>query len=45
MKARIAVAGALLAVTGAAGAAEITATATLTSDYDWRGISQTQGNQ
>ncbi|MDQ2641845.1 MAG: TorF family putative porin [Pseudomonadota bacterium] len=43
MKARIAVAGALLAVTGAAGAAEITATATLTSDYDFRGITQTQG--
>ena len=43
MKARIAVAGALLAVTGAAGAAEITATATLASDYDWRGITQTQG--
>mgnify|MGYP005811328477 CR=1 FL=1 len=44
MKARIAVAGALLAVAGAAGAAEITATATLTSDYDFRGFSQTQGD-
>lgn len=43
MKARIAVAGALLAVTGAAGAAEITATATLASEYDFRGITQTQG--
>jgi uncharacterized protein (TIGR02001 family) len=42
MKARIAAAGALLAVAGMAGAAEITATATLTNDYDWRGISQTQ---
>lgn len=44
MKARIAVAGALLAATGVAGAAEISATATLTNDYDWRGISQTQGD-
>jgi uncharacterized protein (TIGR02001 family) len=43
MNARIAVAGALLAVTGAAGAAEVTATATLATDYDWRGITQTQG--
>jgi uncharacterized protein (TIGR02001 family) len=42
MKARIAAAGALLAVAGMAGAAEISATATLTNDYDWRGISQTQ---
>jgi len=41
MNARIAVASALLAATGVAGAAEISATATLTSDYDWRGISQT----
>lgn len=40
MKSRIAVAGALLAVAGAAGAAEISATATITNDYDWRGISQ-----
>lgn len=44
MKARIAVAGALLAATGVAGAAEISATATLTNDYDWRGISKTQGD-
>ena len=44
MKARIAIAGALLAATGVAGAAEISATATLTNDYDWRGISQTQGD-
>lgn len=43
MNARIAVAGALLAVAGAAGAAEISATATLTSDYDFRGITQTRG--
>ncbi len=43
MKSRIAVAGALLAATGVVGAAEISATATLTSDYDWRGITQTQG--
>jgi uncharacterized protein (TIGR02001 family) len=43
MKARIAVAGALLSVAGAAGAAEITATATLANDYDWRGITQTRG--
>lgn len=40
MKSRIAVAGALLAVAGAAGAAEISATATITNDYDWRGLSQ-----
>lgn len=44
MKARIAVAGALLAATGVVGAAEISATATLTNDYDFRGISQTQGD-
>jgi uncharacterized protein (TIGR02001 family) len=44
MKARIAVAGALLAATTAAGAAEISATATLTSDYDWRGVTQTDGD-
>jgi uncharacterized protein (TIGR02001 family) len=44
MKSRIAVAGALLAVAGAAGAAEITATATIASDYDWRGITQTHGD-
>ena len=43
MKARIAVAGALLATSWAAGAAEITATATLASEYDFRGITQTQG--
>jgi uncharacterized protein (TIGR02001 family) len=43
MKARIAVAGALLAASWAAGAAEITATATLASEYDFRGITQTQG--
>lgn len=43
MKARIAVAGALLAATTAAGAAEISATATLTNDYDWRGITQSDG--
>lgn len=44
MKARIAVAGLLLAATGVAGAAEITATATLTNDYDWRGQTQTLGD-
>jgi uncharacterized protein (TIGR02001 family) len=43
MKARHALGGALLAVAGAAGAAEISATATLTNDYDWRGITQTRG--
>jgi uncharacterized protein (TIGR02001 family) len=44
MNARIAVAGALLAASGLAGAAEISATATLTNDYDRRGVSQTQGD-
>jgi uncharacterized protein (TIGR02001 family) len=44
MNARIAVASALLAATGVAGAAEISATTTLTSDYDFRGISQTLGD-
>src|SRR5690606_2725110 len=44
MKARIAIAGALLAATGVAGAAEISATAPLANEYDWRGISQTQGD-
>ncbi len=41
IKSRIAVAGALLAVAGAAGAAGLTITPTLVSDYDWRGVSQT----
>lgn len=41
IKSRIAMAGALLAVTGSAFA-DFTVTPTLTSDYDWRGISQTQ---
>ena len=40
---RIAVAGALFAVAGAANAG-ISVTPTLTSDYDFRGISQTQGD-
>lgn len=44
MKLPIAVVGAWLAVAGAAEAAEISATATLTSDYDWRGVTQTQGD-
>jgi uncharacterized protein (TIGR02001 family) len=41
IKSRIAVAGALLAVGGAAGAAGLTVTPTVVSDYDWRGVSQT----
>lgn len=41
IKSRIAVAGALLAVAGAAGAAGLTITPTVVSDYDWRGFSQT----
>jgi len=40
IKSRIALAGALLAVAGAANAG-FTVTPAITSDYDWRGISQT----
>jgi uncharacterized protein (TIGR02001 family) len=40
IKSRIALAGALLAVAGAANA-DITVTPTITSDYDFRGITQT----
>ena len=45
IKSRIAIAGALLAVAGAANAAGFTATPTIASDYDWRGISQTEPDQ
>lgn len=41
IKSRIAVAGALLAVAGAANAGSFTVTPTITSDYDFRGLSQT----
>lgn len=41
IKSRIAMAGALLAVAGAANA-DITVTPTLTSDYDFRGVTQNQ---
>jgi|SRR6478736_1000022 len=40
IKSRITLAGALLAVAGAANAG-FTVTPTVTSDYDWRGVSQT----
>jgi uncharacterized protein (TIGR02001 family) len=41
IKSRIAFAGALLAVTGAASAAGLSVTPTIATDYDFRGISQT----
>jgi uncharacterized protein (TIGR02001 family) len=41
IKSRIAVAGVLLASAGAASAAGLTVTPTIASDYDFRGISQT----
>jgi uncharacterized protein (TIGR02001 family) len=44
IKSRIAVAGALLAVTGAASAAGFTVTPTIATDYDFRGVSQTDWN-
>jgi uncharacterized protein (TIGR02001 family) len=43
IKTRIAVAGALLAVAGAANAG-VSATAAITSDYDFRGLTQTDGD-
>ena len=44
IKSRIAVAGALLAVAGAANAG-FTVTPTIASDYDFRGVSQTDPTQ
>lgn len=41
IKSRIALAGGLLAVAGAANAAGFTVTPTVTSDYDFRGVTQT----
>jgi uncharacterized protein (TIGR02001 family) len=41
IKSRIAIAEALLAAAGVASAGEFTVTPTIASDYDWRGISQT----
>jgi uncharacterized protein (TIGR02001 family) len=41
IKSRIAIAGALLAVTGAASAAGFSVTPTIATDYDFRGVSQT----
>jgi len=41
IKSRIAIAGALLAAAGVASAGEFSVTPTIASDYDWRGISQT----
>jgi uncharacterized protein (TIGR02001 family) len=40
-RSRVALAGALLAVTGAASAAGFTVTPTIATDYDFRGVSQT----
>ncbi len=45
IKSRIAVAGALMALAGAASAAGFTVTPAVVSDYDWRGISQTEWEQ
>lgn len=45
IKSRIAIAGALLAVTGAASAAGFSVTPTIATDYDFRGISQTNPDQ
>jgi uncharacterized protein (TIGR02001 family) len=42
IKSRIAVAGALLAAAGAANAAGLTVTPTIATDYDFRGVSQTE---
>jgi uncharacterized protein (TIGR02001 family) len=44
IKSRIAVAGALLAAAGAANAAGLTVTPTIATDYDFRGVSQTNAN-
>lgn len=43
LKSRMAAAAALLAVAGAANA-EMSVTAALTSDYDWRGVTQSEGS-
>jgi uncharacterized protein (TIGR02001 family) len=45
IKSRIAIAGALLAVTGAASAAGFSVTPTIATDYDFRGVSQTNPDQ
>jgi uncharacterized protein (TIGR02001 family) len=45
IKSRIAIAGALLAVTGAANAAGFSVTPTIATDYDFRGVSQTNPDQ
>jgi uncharacterized protein (TIGR02001 family) len=45
IKSRIAVAGALFAVAAAANAATFTVTPTIATDYDFRGISQTNPDQ
>src|SRR5215207_637046 len=45
IKSRIAIAGALLAVTGAASAAGLSVTPTIATDYDFRGVSQTNPDQ
>jgi uncharacterized protein (TIGR02001 family) len=45
IKSRIAVAGALLAVAAAANAGTFTVTPTIATDYDFRGISQTNPDQ
>ncbi len=45
IKSRIAIAGALLAAAGVASAGEFSVTPTIASDYDWRGVSQTNPSQ
>ncbi len=45
IKSRIVIAGALLAAAGAASAGSFSVTPTIASDYDWRGISQTDPGQ
>lgn len=44
IKSRIAVAGVLLAVAGAASAGTFSVTPTIASDYDFRGVTQTDGD-
>jgi uncharacterized protein (TIGR02001 family) len=45
IKSRIVIAGALLAAAGAASAGSFSVTPTIATDYDWRGISQTDPEQ
>lgn len=45
IKSRIVIAGALLAAAGAASAGSFSVTPTIATDYDWRGVSQTDPDQ